>query len=1005
LVTNPAQRPIPIRTTSRRTCFDDPPCVPRQQVLTSLSRAPRHAHSRQRRLSIGLLNVRSLRRKVDDVLEIQRKFSLDIFLLTETWHDSDSVCLSRLRSEGFVIVDQPRPRPREDSLSTNHGGVAVIAASSTRLTPLSEHLSLNSFEFVCTRVSIGTSSLVIILLYRTGPVTNFFFDELAFILNEFAAEPCPVLVTGDFNIHIEKSNDPHTLTLLNLLSAYGFSCRVNGPTHDLGGTLDVVFSRDEPPLIEVSVADPGLSDHHLVTWALFCDRPSPAYASSFCRPWNRLDLGRLQRELSASALCNASEWQHYDTNELADLYNTCITSILDRLIPFRQIRTRARPSDPWFDDSCRAAKRNTRRLECKYRRLRWNLPAASSARLAILTEAWKEWKASMLAYRSLLREKRETFWCSKVDSLHHSPRELWLNFNRLMGRGRPPPSDISATELQQHFDRKTADVRSATAGAPSPTFTPATTTAIFSFHHVNANTVVDAIHQLPSKSSTTDPMHTSLLKMCASILAPFITRLFNLSISSGVFPNSWKQAIITPILKKGCRDACDPKSYRPISNLTVLSKLLEKLVSFQMRKFLKLNDLMPSKQSAYREHHSTETASLKLSSDILLSMDRGNLCLMCFIDLSAAFDTIDHGILKERLRTSFRFSDSALTWMDSFLTSRVQLVKHGSSISRSMPITHGVPQGSVLGPLLFILYTSDLTQAVQQHGLNLHMYADDIQIYGFCPPSKKNELTTQLEACLDSLSGWFHSNRLQLNCSKTEFMWCASSQRLRSIALEPIRIGSQLSHPVSQVKCLGVIFDSKVSFAPQVSKTVSSCFAVLRQIRSVRSSLTPRLLITLIESLVLSRLDYCLPMLYGTPSSLLQQLQSVLHASARTIFGATKYCSISRLLRELRWLPIQGRVSLRLAIITHQCLSGAAPAYLANELHLISTAPNRIRLRSSSTLNLVVPFSRRSTFGERSFPASAARVWNALPDDIQAEKNLQRFKRLAKEHFLKIYFS
>jgi len=997
--------PIPVRISSREKNSGAVSCVPRQQVLVPLPRASRHASSRRHLLSFGLLNVRSLHHKVDCVMEIQRDCAIDVLLLTETWHDTDSVCLSRLRNEGFSIADQARPRSHENSLATNHGGVVVIARPFFRMTPLALHLQSQTFEFVCSRLSFGTSAVVIILLYRTGTVTNLFFDELSALMNEIATELCPVLVTGDLNIHVENPNDSNALILLDLLSAYGFSCRVNEPTHDLGGTLDVVFSRTDSPLIAFNVTDPGVSDHRMLTWALSFDRPPLSYVSSLCRPWNRLDHDEFQREISASALCRPSTWQDKGAEEMACLYNSCITSILDRIIPLRRLTVRRRSSDPWFDSSCRDAKRDARRLERRLRRLQ-RRHSISPLQTKVLDDAMKEWKRSVLFYRSLLRHKRELFWCSKIDSSYHSPRTLWLNFDRLMGRGRPPPSDLlTASELHEYFDRKTADVRAATADAPFPSYAPSKASSRFSFTTVSEVSVISAILRLPSKSTSNDPLHASLLKENVFILAPFITRLLNTSLSTGIFPNAWKQALVTPVQKNGSRDALDPISYRPISNLTVLSKLLEKLVSSQIRNFLDSNDLMTSVQSAYRQNHSTETAALKLSSDVLLSMDKGNLCLMCFIDLSSAFDTIDHAILKERLRISFRFSSAALKWTNSFLSDRTQLIKHGSSSSQPKPVSHGVPQGSVLGPLFFIMYTSELTNVVQQFGLHIHMYADDIQIYGFCQPTKKNELTRKLETCLEALAHWFLSNRFQLNVSKTQFMWFASRQRLPTITLTPIHVGSQALYPAMQVKCLGVIFDSKVSFAPQVSRMVASCFGVLRRIRSVRSSLTTRLLATLIKSLVLSRLDYCLPILSGIPSSLLRQLQAVLHASARMIFGANRFSSISPLLHELEWLPIQGRIALRLAVITHRCLSGSAPTYLSNELQLVSGLQHRTRLRSSTTRNLVIPFSRRSTFGERSFPVCAARIWNSLPSALKSEQNTRCFKHLAKEHFLSIYFS
>ena len=289
---------------------------------------------------------------------------------------------------------------------------------------------------------------------------------------------------------------------------------------------------------------------------------------------------------------------------------------------------------------------------------------------------------------------------------------------------------------------------------------------------------------------------------------------------------------------------------------------------------------------------------------------------------------------------------------------------------------------------------------VERHGLHIHAYADDIQVYGFCAPSMKNDLSDRLSACLDSLIDWFSSNRLRLNITKTDYMWCASKRRHQTVTFDHIRIGSLFPPPAPHVKCLGVLLDSAVSLIPQVSKTISSCFASLRQIRSIRRSLTTPLLITLVQSLVLPRLDYCISVFSGLPGVQIRRLQAVLHASARMIFSSSRFCHVTPLLRSLKWLPIEARIQFRLAALVHRCMQGKAPTYLREVLVPISRVAARSRLRSSSTSALAVPFVRRSTIGGRSFPVAAARVWNALPQQIQDQACHGTFKRLLKEYLL-----
>ena len=242
------------------------------------------------------------------------------------------------------------------------------------------------------------------------------------------------------------------------------------------------------------------------------------------------------------------------------------------------------------------------------------------------------------------------------------------------------------------------------------------------------------------------------------------------SLRYGHLPESQKGAIVTPVLKKSGLDADDHKNYRPISKLTFLSKVIQRLVFRRLSDYFNAYHLLPSFQSAYRKGHSTETALLKVASDIWDAMDKGMVTLLGLLDLSAAFDTVDHDILVEGLRISYGLDGDVLKWLESFIHGRKQAVTFNGTTSTTTDLVFGVPQGSVLGPLLFVMYTADVCDIASSHGLSNHAYADDQQLYIHCHPRDSETAVTKFTSCFRDIDWWMASNRLKLNADKTEII-------------------------------------------------------------------------------------------------------------------------------------------------------------------------------------------------------------------------------------------
>jgi hypothetical protein len=381
---------------------------------------------------------------------------------------------------------------------------------------------------------------------------------------------------------------------------------------------------------------------------------------------------------------------------------------------------------------------------------------------------------------------------------------------------------------------------------------------------------------------------------------------------------------------------------------------------------------------------------------------------MAMLDLSAAFDCVDHGILLKRLSCNFGLDQPVTTWLRSYLEGRTQFVKCHDNLSSTRVVHSGVPQGSVLGPLLFLLYTAELLKVIESHGLFAHGYADDTQAYGSCAPAKAATLRSNMLRCIDDVTTWTASNRLKLNPDKTEFMWCATSRMQHHIDRSPFIIGGASIAPQMKVQLLGVMLDSDLSMHSHVSRTVSSCFYQLRRLKSIRRSLPIEASKTLVSALVFSRCDNQNGLFAGIAQKQINRLQGILNASARLIFGASRSAHITPLLRErLHWLRFQQRITYKLCLTVYKALHCKSPAYIRALLTPVTRNAATARLRSANRpeahATLACPRVRRD-YGERGLSVAGPSAWNTLSMDTRSAPTLETFKcKLKTELFLRSY--
>ena len=440
-----------------------------------------------------------------------------------------------------------------------------------------------------------------------------------------------------------------------------------------------------------------------------------------------------------------------------------------------------------------------------------------------------------------------------------------------------------------------------------------------------------------------------------------------------------------------------------MSNLAFVSKLIEKAVVDQLNTHLQQNDLVAEFQSAYRGGHSTETALLRVQSDILCAVDQGKAAFLVLLDLSAAFDTIDHDRLLTFMETQLGIGGTVLKWFHSYLYTRKQSVVIDDVVSDTSILKYGVPQGSVLGPILFCIYMLPLSQIITKHNMALHIYADDTQLYCFFDTKSSSEAASALSAmmkCIDDVQEWMSQSRLKLNEDKTEFLVVSSPYFQETVRKISLQMGDIEIKAAEKCRNLGVIFDSKLDMKDHIAAVCRSSFFQLRKIGSIRKYLSNDICSTLIHSFVTSRIDYCNSLLANLPKCVLTKLQKVQNVAARILTRTRRYDDISPVLISIHWLPIPLRIRYKINLLTFKSLRGMGPLYLKS---LLTPYRPSVNLRSANTGLLKEHSYRLSTYGHRAFYFVAPNYWNDLPEMLRLEPELSSFKADLKTHLFTMF--
>lgn len=912
-------------------------------------------------LSFAHINTRSLIANFVSFRDLINRSEYDIVAVTETWL-SDNLDISIVNIVGYKLHVKNR---------VGHGGGVALYVKNAHKTNLLK-VGVNRpdvVEQLWIDLYFNHKKYAVGVVYRPPKLAvPQFLNEFEDSLSEIIPKYDYLICGGDLNIDLLKIENSSTKLLNNILHSYDLKQVINEPTRISKTTstlIDHIICSQNLEIDRCIVLNsPEISDHSLVSCYFGSEELCPTSFLYTYRDFKYFDNNQLLADFSRLPLWNIYRSDNIDIK--IDLLNDFIINLYNTHTPSKTVLIR-KPKAPWLTDNLKTMMSLRDRAYAKFKKSN-NLVH------------WEYYKSLRNETNSAIRREKKAYLDNQIHIKNKST--IWKNLKDLNMYSKNKTSTIpehmgNVNKINDYFinaTRGNAVVDYNTVQHYLNNIKEGV--GEFHFKLITEDDVLQNILTIKSNATGSDQIGIRLILYLCPLIIPVLTHIINFCFENGVFPRQWKIAEVLPIPKSN--NINDLNDLRPISILPAMSKLLERSASVQIRTHLEKFSILPAQQSGFRPDHSCTTALLGVVDDIVSACDDNKLTLLILLDYSKAFDRINHRLLLAMLHY-FGFQENSLKLMECYLTGRTQCVKYNNKCSDYKSIECGVPQGSILGPLLFIIYTSEFYKSLAH--CKSHFYADDTQIYYSFDEHDIDTANRRINEDLKNLLEMSSKFCLSINSTKSKVMlFGPGAARARCANMTDIVMANETLTLTDVSKNLGLIMDTSLKFTDHVSHLTRRAFSNLKFIYSIRDCLNKESKIILCESLVLSHLNYgdvvFHPFLRKSDQIRLQRIQN---ACARLVGNIRKYDSVSPKIKELGWLKIEKRQNLHSYCLFHRILLFKTPPYLHNKIRY-RTDVHTLNTRFKNTLT--VPHHRTSLF-KSSFTYQIAKCYNGIPDNYK----------------------
>lgn len=919
------------------------------------------------RKSISLLhsNVRSINKNLNSLLAFIAKQgeAFEIVATTETWlrrHENIII-------PGYVTVSQPRESRYRG------GGVALFVTDSLQYTILSS-VSCCSPELEALFLKLECGLIVGVVYRPPSSGLAVFFDKLEIILSSLTrCNTNRVLIVGDMNIDTISAN---TIDYTCLLRSYNFRNLINSPTRITtfsATSIDHALTNIDAG-VSAGLYQTPISDH------------LPIFVKANISPIIKVNkpghITRINYESFRNKLLLISTdlIYHEDVNiEFSNLINTLVELI--KCSSRNEVSSqRYKPICPWMTEEILNILRKK-----DYWYHKWLHHKGNEYYLY-------QFKCARNKSVSLMRARKKEYFTRRIQGAAGNSKKMWEVVNEITRNSRKCstlPSKLTKNtvdEFNTFFTSVGPDLAAKLPDASKQSDPPSPVVNSFALHEVELNEVLSVVTALATnKASGLDGIPAKLIKENIDILGPILCRLFNHSLHKCTYPSSLKIARVTPVFKDG--DSSDPSSYRPISVLSVINNIFEKILCKRVHHFLEKYNIICPQQHGFRPKHSTSSAVITLTQAINSALHNNRLAVVIFLDIKKAFDTVNHEIMLNKLRT-YGFRERVLDFFSSYFTNRQQVVSMNNLTSSVQYLHTGVPQGSTLGPLLFSLYVNDLPQILTS--ANAVMYADDTAIIVTANHAAELESIANIE--LEKISNWYLTNKLTVNTKKTKYVLFQSRNKSLDTIDIKLTISQTQLEPTDHFTYLGVTLDKHLHWQHQIdsicAKIASGCYALLQ----LREYFDASVLRVLYLTLVHTHLTYCIESWGWTYNTYLEPIRRSQKRALRIIFFSDYSQPSKTLFTKPRVLPFD----LLREKKTAECIHNIVRNNLPFDVSIFNIPSRATRNQTYGNFNLAV---KRNVYGERMLEFTGTKIWNNLPYDLKFANN---FSVAIKSHYLKI---